>query len=164
MNYINSCSLAYLSNFLTMTSILSKETRKERDLKYICNPFLVSVWIQKDLLLPATGLLSLRGQQTWTPSGHQPELCCPAPAGRYSAQGSTHFWLSWLCAGALGNAPLKIAPPWSFTYIVFVVLFSKHYMEKCLCFITCHIRGFCCRGLPSFPELQTMYSRPDLKT
>lgn len=35
MNYINSCSLAYFSYFLTMTIILSKETRKERDIRYM---------------------------------------------------------------------------------------------------------------------------------
>lgn len=74
-----------------------------------------------------------------------------------------------LCAGASGKcttedrSSLILRLHW-FCCCCFVF---QGDMEKCLSFTTRHTHthcGFCCRGLPSFPELLTMYFRPDLKT
>lgn len=145
-NCINSCSLAYLSHFLTMTSILSRETRKERGTDYVWGlhpPFLVSFWLQEKCTARHGPLLSKRTAEVDNAGRLPARTLLPSSCLRCRAEGSTRFWLSWLqfssVLGPLGNAPLKIAPPWSFAYTGFVVvLFSKDDMEKCLSFTTHH--------------------------
>lgn len=127
-----SCSLAHLSHFLTLTSILSKETRKRetRNMSQGCSPLLASVLLRKG----CTG-----GQLHVAASQGPAQLLPGAPcSGQHSplASSAPHP----LSAGALGNASLKIVPPRSLLILVAVVLlFSKHYMEKCLSFLSLHM-------------------------
>lgn len=173
-NCINSCSLAYLSHFLTMTSILSRETRKEEDADYVWGLHPPSWCLSgyRRSVPPATDLFSPRGRQRWTtPAGCQPELCCPAPAwGAMPRAALTSGFLgssSPLCWGLWEMHHWRsLLPDPLPTLVLLLFCFPRTtWRNVCLSQLATHTHcGFCCRGLPSFAELLTMYFRPDLKT
>lgn len=171
-NYINSCSLAYLSHFLTMTSILSKETRKERDMESKdCNPF--------------PGVFLATGEMSSMPWSF---LCQDGRRGQHhlvARQGSAAQLLpggtllrAALTFGFLGSSSPLCWGLWEMQYLrsllpdpsptLFLLLFwfpGTTWRNVCLAWLATHTHcGFCCRGLPAVPQLWTTYARPDLKT
>lgn len=138
--------------------MLSREMRKRetRKVSQDCSPLPAS-------LLPWKGCTGgqLHVAASQGPAQLLPEAPCPGQRSPLASSAPQP-----LSAGARGYAPLKIAPPRSLLILVVVLLFYKHYTEKCLVFPKSPHTHFssCCRELLSFPELLTLFSRPDLKT
>lgn len=130
--------------------------RETRKVSQDCSPLPAS-------LLPRKGCTGgqLHVAASQGPAQLLPEAPCPGQRSPLASSAPQP-----LSAGARGYAPLKIAPPRSLLILVVVLLFYKHYTEKCLVFPKSPHTHFssCCRELLSFPELLTLFSRPDLKT